>query len=392
MNQAADSVSSMISVVDPIKKTHTGLRLFLNILTFSLSFLNTLDLGLGTIESTIFSTVISAIEKAPVVHDQLWPKQTAESQDVQIDELVDQLQGPNGIHSSIIDNLAHTLQVVQGANQTNVTAFLAFASGGHFSADDSTPSPFQDLGMSVYKGLLQVFTTYLVSEALQKNGWWVLMVPGANPLALDQGLADTGRCPQWAAGTGKYQCNWDDGATKWMACNSYDSSNMCDNWWWYSQAHNSAYTIVNDKGKPSKQGSDFLHKIFAEGWSTGHLLFENTAICEFASLISQSASDVTYTDDYNNMAGFFYTGPAFTGYSIVNATTNFVSMAGGDAGNAFVAATWHEDSLSHMIHPDLVFGLDGPDWNTRCVGQLNVSVANSWDPKKGEWTRNNADS
>ncbi|KAI4236653.1 MAG: hypothetical protein L6R40_006095 [Gallowayella cf. fulva] len=388
MNQAADSVSSMISLVDPIKKQKTGLKLFLNILTFGLSFLNTLDLGLSTIQTSLFATVISAIEKAPIVHDQLWPKETAESQDIQIDQLTDQLQGPNGIHSTILDNLARTHEVVQGANQTDVTSFLAFTSGGFFSVD-SNPSPFQDLGNPVHGSLLQVLTTYLISEALHQNGWHALIVPGANPVTIDNG---TGPCPKWAEGTGKYQCDWWNGASKWMACNSYDENNMCDNHWWYSETHNSAYALVKDDDKPDKQGGDFLRTIFEKGWSTGRLLFENAAICEFAFLISQSASGVSYTPNYNNMAGFFYQGPPFTGYSVVNETTNFVSIAGSETGNAFVAATWHVDSLSFIRHPDLIFGMEGHDWDSRCVSQLNTTVANSWGPKKGEWTKNDASS
>lgn len=383
MNQAADSVSSMISVVDPIKKTHTGLRLFLNILTFGLTLLNGLDLGLSSIESTIFSTVIDAIGKAPVVKDQIWPKGSAESQDVQIDKLTDELQGPNGIHTTILDNLSNTLAVVQG-NQTDVSAFLAFASGGHFSVDDN-PSPFQDLGAYVHKGLLQVFTTYLVSEALHQNGWHALIVPGANPLTIDQG---TGPCPKWAEGKGKYQCDWWDGSTKWMACNSYDNNSMCDNYWWYSETHNSAYTLVQDGKRPGKLGGDFLRTIFNKGWSTGPLLFEDAAICEFGSLIEQSATAVTYTSSYNGTAGFFYQGPPFTGYSAVNETTNFVSIPGGDTGNAFVAATWNKDTLSRILHPDLIFGLGGSEWNSRCVSQLNTTIANSWGPKGGDWTKN----
>lgn len=389
MNQAADSVSSMISLVDPIKKTHTGLRLFLNILTFGLTLLNSLDFGLSSIETTVFSTVIDAISRAPVVHDQLWPKETAESHDIQIDQLTDQLQGPTGIHTTILDNLANTLEVVQGKNQSDVISFLAFASGGHFSID-STPSPFADLGNAVHKGLLQVITTYLISEALSKNEWHALIVPGANPVTIDNG---TGPCPKWAEGTGKYQCDWWNGRSKWMGCNSLDQHSMCDNYWWYSQAHNSAYALVkNGHDGPDQQGGDFLRKILEKGWSTGPLLFENAAICEFAYLISQSASGVTYTSNYNGFGGFFYQGPPFTGYSVVNETTNFVSIAGGDTGNAFVAATWHEDSLSKVIHPKTIFGMGGPDWDSRCVSQLNTTVANSWDPKKGHWTKNNADS
>ncbi|KAL8784978.1 MAG: hypothetical protein Q9213_003639 [Squamulea squamosa] len=386
MNQAADSVSGMISVVDPIKKQKTKLRLFLNILTFGLSFLNTFDLGLTTLQASLFSAVIDAIGKSPVVRDQLWPKETAESQDVQIDQLTDQLQGPTGIHSTILDNLARTQDVVQGTNQTDVSAFLAFTSGGVFSVDDNH-SPFQNLGNNVHKSLLQVFTTYLVSEALHLNGWHALIVPGANPVTIDNG---TGPCPSWAEGKGKYKCDWWDGSTKWMACNTYDPNNMCDNHWWYSETHNSAYALVKDNNKPDKQGGDFLRTIFGKGWTTGPLLFENAAICEFAFLISQSATGVTYTSNYNNMAGFFYQGPPFTGYVAVNETTNFVSIAGRDTGNAFVAATMNKDSYGSIRHPDLIFGMGGHDWDSRCVSQLNTTIANSWGPKKGDWTKNDA--
>ncbi|KAL8672429.1 MAG: hypothetical protein Q9168_003107 [Polycauliona sp. 1 TL-2023] len=384
MNQAADSVSGMISVVDPIKKQKTGLRVFLSVLTFGLAFLSSFDLGLSTFQNALFTAVINGIAKSPAVKDQLWPKETAESQDVQIDQLTDELQGPNGVHTQILDNLANTQEIVQGANQTDVSAFLAFTSGGIFSADDN-PSPFQDLGSHVHRGLLQVFTTYLISEALHLNGWHALIVPGANPVTLDNG---TGPCPPWASGTGKYQCNWWDGSTKWFACNTYDGNDMCDNYWWYSSTHNSAYALVKDDNKPIKQGGDFLRTIFEKGWSTGPLLFENAAICEFAFLISQSATDVTYTANYNNTAGFFYRGPPFTGYVAVNATTNFISIAGGNDGNAFVAATKNKDSIGSVRHPDLVFGWGGQSWDSRCLSQLNTTVANSWAPKTAEWTKN----
>lgn len=389
MNQAADSVSGMISLVDPIKPTRTKLRLFLNILTFGLTLLGQFDLGIPATGMIVFNTIIGAIEKAPVVHDQIWPKQTAESQDVQIDQLTDQLQGPNGIHTTILDKLDRTLEVVQGTNQSDVSAFLAFAADGHFSIGE-IPSLIQGLGDSVHKSILQIFTTYLISEALHQNGWHALIVPGVNPLDMD--LGKEGTCPPWAAGKEKFQCDWWNRDTKWMGCQSYDENNMCDNHWWYSKTHNSAYALVKEDGKPEKQGGDFLRTIFGKGWATGPLLFENAAICEFASLISQSATNVVYTDNYNNVAGFFYQGPPFTGYSVVNATTNFVSVAGGDTGNAFVAATMHADSLSKMMHPDILFGEAGPDWNARCVTQLNTTVANSWGAKKGEWTKNNAES
>ncbi|KAI4190623.1 MAG: hypothetical protein LQ348_003627 [Seirophora lacunosa] len=385
----ADSISSMISLIDPIKKSNTRLRLFLNILTFGLSIVSSLDLGLSAVQTTVFSAVINAISTAPAVHDQLWPKESAESQDVQIDQLTDQLQGPNGIHTTILDNLANTLKVVQGTNQSNVTSFLAFASGGYFSMDNS-PSPFADLGNSLHRGLLQIITTFLISEGLNKNGWHALIVPGANPLTIDQG---TGPCPKWAEGTDKYQCDWWDGSSKWMDCESVDENDMCDNHWWYSKAHNSAYALVKDGDEgPSSEGGDYVRTIFNKGWSTGPLLFEGAAICEFAYLISQSASGISYTQDYHGSAGFFYQGPAFTGASAVNATTNFVSIAGGDTGNAFVAATWDANSLSKIVHPETIFGMAGPSWDSRCVSQLNTTVANSWDPKGGHWTQNNAES
>lgn len=97
MNQAADSIGNIISVVDPIKKTHTGLNLFLQIVTFGLTLISQLDLGLTTLGTTLFSAVINAITKAPTIYDEIWPKQSAESQNVQIDILEDQLQSPKGI-------------------------------------------------------------------------------------------------------------------------------------------------------------------------------------------------------------------------------------------------------------------------------------------------------
>lgn len=92
----------------------------------------------------------------------------------------------------------------------------------------------------------------------------------------------------------------------WMAWTSYDNNSMCDNYWWYIQAHNSAYALVKDGKVHDKQDSDLLRTISEKAWSTGPLLSENAAICECASLISQSAAEISYITNYNGRTGFLY--------------------------------------------------------------------------------------
>ena len=48
----------------------------------------------------------------------------------------------------------------------------------------------------------------------------------------------------------------------------------------------------------------------------------------------------------------------------------------------------NKDTLNRIIHPDLVLDTGVPEWDARCVSQLNTTIASSWVPKKGEWTKN----
>ncbi|KAL8791562.1 MAG: hypothetical protein Q9195_005826 [Heterodermia aff. obscurata] len=185
-------------------------------------------------------------------------------------------------------------------------------------------------------------------------------------------------CPAWA--------NQDGNQCKGLAdlnCVGYDTHGQCNGtYWWYSQSQNSAYTL-NHGDKTSS--TDIIQKIFANGWSTGQLLFENAARCEMENLLHNVSTiqNTNYTS-INGNAGFEFQG-TFPQLDInetvqLNSTSLFLPINGA----GFSSLSTIPAYASLLYHPNNTFwSFNNDGFDLSCTSQLNTSIANSWD---GSWT------
>lgn len=277
--QASDTIQSIIDLIDQTKTTDIVLDALLTALGIGLSLIPDADpaveaaLGLS---AEFINELTKAISAVPVIAQQIWPVGTANSQTIQIDALVNQLDGVNGICNSLHGNYYNTLRAIQGNGQNDTSTFMAFASGGTFSLPLWNAPAVIALNPQDQSLLLQGFTTFLTSEALAQNGWKALILPGVDPAGIQAGTAP---CPKWAGSACAKSKNFQ--------CDGYDRFGQCENnLWWYGNTTGSAYTILHDGKFDKKDALGILSMVFADGWSTGSLLFENAAI---------------WWDDFSNM-------------------------------------------------------------------------------------------
>ncbi|KAL2036494.1 hypothetical protein N7G274_010760 [Stereocaulon virgatum] len=375
---AFDIISSIITLADPNGNTNLALSALPTAFGMSLSLIPVADpaveaaLGLS---AKFITELTKAIFATSAVAQQIWPVSITNSQTVSITDLANQLDGVNGICTSLHGNFINTLRAVLGDGQNDTSAFMAFASGGAFSLPLWNAPAVVVLTPQDQSLLLRGFTTFLTSEALSQNDWRALILPGVDPAGLQAGTAP---CPQWAGSACK--------SSKDFRCNGYDGNGQCNNnLWWYGSTTNSAYTLLLNGKFDKGDTPNILRTTFANGWSTGSLFFENAAICEFTNVLP---SQLNYTPEYmvlNGTAGFAYSGP-FSQVSpytqIINSTAFFLPIDGG----GFVILSENSKWSRLLYHPQrnpFSFSPDGVD--LRCVSQLNVSVANSW---MGKWEGN----
>ena len=371
MTEASSSISGIIDLIDPNKKTHVDLNALSTVLGIGLGFIPIVGpefAGLDALAVGAANLALDGIKKAPGIAQQIWPVGTMDSQRVQIDQLAGEIQP---LLSTLQTNLQNGLKLVQGVNQNNVSSFLAFTGNGNFSVSQgSSPTVMAATGSQV-QPLLLAFTTFLVSTALAQNGWHSLLLPSVNPKGYTSGSAG---CPAWAEG-----CR---GTTDLQCSSGYDEYGQCDGtYWWYSTSQNSAYTL-NHNDKTSS--TDIIHTIFANGWSTGPLLFENAAICGMQNML-QSVQSVNYTSVGGN-AGFTFEGsmPDLDPSDTIqfNSTTTFLPINGGGFSHLSTIPAY----ANLLYHPNNSFWkLDADGLDFRCTSQLNTSIANSWG---GSWTKN----
>ena len=156
-------------------------------ITPTISTLAALGIGLATIPTfllgpEVFAPAVAvatlaseAIENAPSIATSLWPRGTEDSQEIQIDALLNEI---TSLEDSLRTNLNTALARVQGINQSDVSTFLAFTGSGIFSTSQgSQPLVTATLDAPV-QPLRLAFITFLVSTALAQNGWHVMLIPG----------------------------------------------------------------------------------------------------------------------------------------------------------------------------------------------------------------------
>ena len=376
LNDAQASISGIIDLIDKPKKKKVGLNALLTVLGLGLSFIPAIGPDFAGLTATAIGAAniaLQGLQRAPGVAQAIWPVGTEDSRSVQIDELNNNIPT---LRQQLQFNLEQGLKLVQGVNQSDPSTFLAFTEDGAFSVSlNNAPPTIQASQGQTVQPLLLAFTTYLASTALSENGWHALILPGVNPARMTNGSAG---CPDWANQNGN-QCN---GLAD-LNCVGYDSHGQCNGtYWYYSKSQNSAYTL-NHGDKTSS--TDIIQKIFANGWSTGPLLFENAAICEMKNLLNNvlSIQNINYTT-MNGAAGFSYQGnfPQLVTSQVVpmNSTTSFLPISG----SVFPSLSTVPAFADLLYHPNNTFWrFDDDGFDLSCTSQLNTSIANSWD---GSWT------
>lgn len=229
MDQAQAAITGIIDLIDPVKKTNVHLDDILTVLGLGLMLIPVVgpEAELGVASALAINTLIVATQQVPSLAKVIWPVGTVDSQAFQIDQLTDEFSGSGGIRSNLQANLATMLQIVQGFEATDVSAFLAFTGQGIFSVPSPVAPSVTASSVQQQQALLQVFTTFLTTTALADNGWTSIFLPGVDALGLHNGTAS---CPSWA-GSG---CNQ---KTRDIGCESLDGFNQCDNtYWWYSES------------------------------------------------------------------------------------------------------------------------------------------------------------
>ena len=221
---AKDAIEPIIDLIDVQKKgtSRIALNVFLTVLGLALSFIPAVgpEAGLGVLTLAAANAAIDSVKTVPEMAKELWPTGGGSTVDFQIEALTDLFT--NGLLPSLNSTFEELLFIVQGLNQSDPSAFLAFAGQGTFSAP-TVQGPAAGAASDVQKAILkQSMTTFLVSVALSQNDWQALLVDA-------EGLFNGNKaCPDWASS----QCNDDkDG----MKCHSHDSSGQCQGTcWWYS--------------------------------------------------------------------------------------------------------------------------------------------------------------
>ena len=224
---AKAAIEPIIDLIDVQKKgtSRIVLNVFLTVLGLAPSFIPAvgLEAGLGVLTLAAANAAIDGVKAVPEMAKELWPTGGGSTVDFQIKALTDLFT--NGLLPSLNSNFEELLFIVQGLNQSNPSAFLAFAGQGTFSAP-TVQGPAAGAASDVQKAVLkQSMTTFLVSVALSQNDWQALLVPGVDAEGL---LNGNKACPDWASS----QCNNDKDA---MKGHSHDSSGQCQGTcWWYS--------------------------------------------------------------------------------------------------------------------------------------------------------------
>ena len=159
--------------------------------------------------------VTRAIEDTPELADAFWsPGFTGSMVNITsiakfLDPIVAQFQM----------NLQNTLSLVLGVNQTGVSHFLSSTSTGIFATEHSR-RPQVSFNIEPYN-------TFLLTSALMQKNWTALMLPGVEPLSLQN---ETSKCPAWALSACKNSSD--------IGCHQeYDPYGRCSAAsWWYSKS------------------------------------------------------------------------------------------------------------------------------------------------------------
>ncbi|KAI9711439.1 MAG: hypothetical protein M1812_007184 [Candelaria pacifica] len=382
--EAQGLVENIVLTVDPPRTQHVGLSNILTSVSAGLAFLVIPEAAAVSAGAAAVARVfLTGIQQAPPVAKALWPAGTLENTVYEYGELSGKL---TEIAGSLGPRIEKALGVVLGVGQTDTSTFLAFAWQGDFSKP-------RDQGVSVSnqtEDLLSAFTTFLVSQALVDSGWHAVMALDVDPLGLSNGTAQIPKVYTSEDGTPPKD-RWKD-----LNCHMYDANNQCDNAWWYSNAHQSAYTLAKDPylgiytaPKDNKDPTDLIRTIFSNKWTSGPLLFDNAGVCSLIAGLRSKVQEILasgcadpfdfHLEDAltNHMSTEFLSlcekpDPSFASeilQSVADPSTGLVDLFE-------VALAGVSHGIEHPNNTLLDFTNNGPDFS--CTSQLNLTMLKDW--------------
>lgn len=238
----------------------------------------------------------------------------------------------------------------------NLDTFRNTTANGAFASPQSWSIPQDPASFA------QPFNTFLVSSILAQNNWTVFALVGIDVAALSQ--TSGGTLPAWVLSnclTCTPPVNF--------GCSSYDTKSQCGRWW-YSEDLNSSFTLVQ-RSNSSNDPTDLISTIFQQGWTTGDLLLENSALCDeppslvhTLSMIPQLERPASPTTDY--MDSWFW---RLLGVAPLEDTAS-VDIVVSDNFSAYI-----ESRPALINHPrNTISNISGGKIDFACMSQLDVQV------------------
>lgn len=175
--QAGLVVQQLVDELDPAKPTTFSWINVVSVLAFGLAFLGapTIAVGILTMEATnqikyAAQALLISVSQTPGLAKAFWPSGTDDSKMVQIGQLDKQL-------GNATQEMANMMNTAVERIMSDMPTFVAFAENGRFSSNQSLSLP------SKTDGLNYALTTYLLSETMNKNGWYTSPFLGPYPNA-----------------------------------------------------------------------------------------------------------------------------------------------------------------------------------------------------------------
>ncbi len=186
---------------------------------------------------------ISAMQ-APGFTKAMWPAGTDDSKFVQIGDLDKELANAT---QEMADRINTGVQLLM----TDMPTFVAFAESGRFSGSETLSLPAKT------DGLDYALTTYMLSEAMAKNGWYI--VPHLGPY---NSAAEVANGPFGCTMGPNNVCTVDDQASFW------------------SESSRRVYTLTNAEHNDNKKTPlQLTQDIISNGWAALNVLFDGAFNC-----------------------------------------------------------------------------------------------------------------
>ena len=250
--QAGLVIQPLVNELDPPAETPFPWLDIISVLAFGLAFLGAPSIAVGLLgleipTKYVAQGIVLSIANTPGLAKSFWPSGTADSKIVQIGELDKQL-------SNASQDMANMMNTAVELLMTDVPTFVAFAENGRFSGNQTMSLPAKTDGLDF------ALTTYLTSQTMGKNGWYMSPHLGPYPTAASVEA-------QTAPGFG---CK--------MGPNNICTAYGMDAEFW-SQSTQRVYTLVKPHPNNDKTPFQLLQDIVASQWASLDVLFDGAFNC-----------------------------------------------------------------------------------------------------------------